>query len=213
MVRCNLSILLAERRLKITKVSNDTGISRTTLTYLANNYSKGIQYDTLNTLCNYLKIMPNQLISYIPIDIDISYVHLTDDEEQNLSIEVNITYEDKNVTCGLYGYAELSFPDSDNPDYAVEENRYKPCAVDIYVAPWDIESNPFFKDEILFTIAAFHRLPITFLKDIEREIIDEIVNELDYKYNLSTLSEPIAASLSWDKSLISNNSKEPPTTE
>ena len=68
MVRCNFSVLLAERNLKITTVCNDTGISRTTLTYLANNYSKGIQYDTLNTLCSYLKVSPGA-VSYTHLDV------------------------------------------------------------------------------------------------------------------------------------------------
>lgn len=51
MIKCNLAVLLAERGLKLTTVSNDTGISRTTLTALANNKNSGIQFDTLNTLC------------------------------------------------------------------------------------------------------------------------------------------------------------------
>lgn len=73
MIRCNLSVLLAERNLKITKVSNDTGISRTTLTALCKNHSQGIQFDTMNILCKYLKVAPAQLICYIPYDfVDIS---------------------------------------------------------------------------------------------------------------------------------------------
>jgi len=63
MIKCNLKILLAKRNLKITKVSNDTGISRTTLTSLASNYAKGIHFDTLENLCNYLKISPNDLFT------------------------------------------------------------------------------------------------------------------------------------------------------
>mgnify|MGYP000810235359 CR=1 FL=1 len=69
MIRSNLAVVLAEQGLRITKVSKDTGISRTTLTALANNQSQGIQFDTLNSLCMYLKVTPNQLISYYPIDI------------------------------------------------------------------------------------------------------------------------------------------------
>ena len=71
MLRCNLSIILAEKNLKITKVSNDTGISRTTLTALCNNTSQGIQFDTLNTLCSYLNVKPNELIHHIPIELKI----------------------------------------------------------------------------------------------------------------------------------------------
>lgn len=77
MIICNLKVKLAENRLKISKVYNDTGISRSTLTSLSENQSKGIQFDTLNTLCNYLKISPGDLFIYSPIDIDINLAILT----------------------------------------------------------------------------------------------------------------------------------------
>lgn len=56
MVRCNLAKLLEERNLKITEVSKDTGISRTTSTSLAKGYPKGFSYDVLDSLCYYLKV-------------------------------------------------------------------------------------------------------------------------------------------------------------
>ena len=70
MIRCNLAVLLAERNLRISKVSKDTGISRTTLTSLNNNYSQGIQFDTMNTLCLYLGVVPEKLISYIRLNFE-----------------------------------------------------------------------------------------------------------------------------------------------
>lgn len=68
----NLSVLLAERRLTLSKVSQDTRISRTTLTSLAGGAAKGIQFDTLNTLCQYLKVTPNDLFIYRPFDLSLS---------------------------------------------------------------------------------------------------------------------------------------------
>ncbi|PLA80856.1 hypothetical protein CYR81_06920 [Enterococcus faecalis] len=68
MIRNNLSLLLTERNLKITRVANDTGISRTTLTALNQNDNKMIQMDTINTLCKYLKITPCDFFEYTPID-------------------------------------------------------------------------------------------------------------------------------------------------
>lgn len=69
MIKCNLSTLLAARGIKITKASKDTGISRTTLTSLAFEHAKGIQYDTLNTLCTYLKVTPDRILSFWPVDL------------------------------------------------------------------------------------------------------------------------------------------------
>lgn len=205
MVRCNLSVLLAERNLKITKVCNDTGISRTTLTYLANNYSKGIQYDTLNTLCSYLKVSPGELISFVPVDIYIGYVHR---DGTNLDIELTISRNGKTVTSGLLGTLQFDFSDSDDPYFSQRINLHKPCGVYIYVEPWDDESNPLYKDEIEFTINAFQSLPIPFLIDIENDITSEIVNDLDYEYQLDTLPEPIFTSFQWASIL-----KKPPTAE
>lgn len=65
----NLSVLLAERRLTISKVSSDTGISRTTLTALSGRAARGIQFDTLNALCQYLRVTPNELFLYRPFDL------------------------------------------------------------------------------------------------------------------------------------------------
>ncbi len=69
MIHCNLTTLLAQRNLKISKVFQDTGISRTTLTALAYNHAQGIQFDTLNTLCTYLKVSPADLILHVPVDV------------------------------------------------------------------------------------------------------------------------------------------------
>ena len=65
----NLSVLLAERRLTLSKVSEDTHISRTTLTALTGRSAKGVQFDTLNTLCQYLRVTPGELFLYRPFDL------------------------------------------------------------------------------------------------------------------------------------------------
>lgn len=69
LIKCNLAMLLAERGLKITKVSNDTGISRTTLTALSNNTSQGIQLETIDKLCIYLKCAIKDFFIFHPSNI------------------------------------------------------------------------------------------------------------------------------------------------
>lgn len=99
MIICNLSVLLAERGLKIAEVSRDTKISRTTLTALSSrNYkAKGIQFDTLNTLCAYLNVQPGSLFSYYPLDftgvsVDLSEQY-TAKQEEGAPIEITIYYK------------------------------------------------------------------------------------------------------------------------
>ena len=72
MIISKLKVKLAEKNLKISRVYNDTKISRSTLTALADNQTKGIQYDTLNKLCQYLRLQPEDLFSYTPYDFDIN---------------------------------------------------------------------------------------------------------------------------------------------
>ncbi|MBU7539329.1 helix-turn-helix transcriptional regulator [Levilactobacillus brevis] len=70
MITNKLSVLMAERKLKATRISSDTGIARSTLSGLTNESSKMIQFETINTLCNYLRITPNDFLLYSPFDIE-----------------------------------------------------------------------------------------------------------------------------------------------
>ena len=56
MIKTNLKELLKKNKLSINKLSYETGLSRPTLTSLLNNDSKGIQFDTLETLLDFFDI-------------------------------------------------------------------------------------------------------------------------------------------------------------
>lgn len=64
MIIFDLKRLLREKNLTMTVVSNMTGISKNTLSLLGNGTSKGIQFDTLQKLCNALDCTPNDLITF-----------------------------------------------------------------------------------------------------------------------------------------------------
>lgn len=85
MITCKLNTILAEKGLKITKVSKDTGISRTTLTALTQNHSQGIQLDTLDTLCNYLNITPSDLFK--------REIHIPSEPQKSILETLNFYYE------------------------------------------------------------------------------------------------------------------------
>lgn len=178
MLRSNLAILLAERNLKITKVSNDTGISRTTLTALTSNACQGIQFDTLNTLCTYLNITPEQLITFYPMDIKISNTRLIklNSKYKNCNIDLEFLireygHEIKDVLSGAI-YPELS-DDSSNA---------KVISAEIWMELPELNFRP--KDEELPAIVrAFKKLPIPFLNDINNEIIDNVCMEFYRTYS------------------------------
>lgn len=123
LIRNNLAILLAERQLKITRVSKDTGISRSTVTSIAQNDTKMMQLEVIAKLCMYLNIEPKDFFSYIPIDFEftielnsfdfaprktseseIGYIDLSDvkfdlfiDVNKKINIPFNKTYELKGL--------------------------------------------------------------------------------------------------------------------
>ncbi|TWW13628.1 hypothetical protein LABALGNA3A7_05510 [Dellaglioa algida] len=69
MIDIKLRILLAERRMTVTELSEMTGISRSTLYPLKNNKSKMIQLNALNKIMMALSIDDiSQLIQYIPTE-------------------------------------------------------------------------------------------------------------------------------------------------
>lgn len=71
MISNKLATLMAERKIKATRLSSDTGIARSTISSLTNNDSKMIQFDTINTLCQYLNVTPADFFIYSPYDVSI----------------------------------------------------------------------------------------------------------------------------------------------
>jgi putative transcriptional regulator len=65
MISSNLSAILGQKRLKISQVSRDTGISRNVLTKLYFDKQQGVHYGTLDKLCAYLKVTPGDLVTFI----------------------------------------------------------------------------------------------------------------------------------------------------
>lgn len=83
MIRNRLSVLLAERNLKITRVAKDTGIARSTITSIAQNDVKMIQLETINSLCIYLGITPCEFFEFSEYDVEFT-VFIEEKEENNV---------------------------------------------------------------------------------------------------------------------------------
>lgn len=154
MIRCNLSVLLAERGLKISKVAADTGISRTTLTALSSNSNQGIQMSTLNTLCLYLGIEPNQLLSFAPVDIIPERVTGTPER-----IEATFTIRTQNNTsrCVLYGRLKM-IAQGDHPTSLIADLTHGGDSFENYIS----------------LVAPIRDLPISFVRDIEIALLKKL---------------------------------------
>ena len=186
MVRCNLSILLAERQLKITKVSNDTGISRTTLTALCNNNSQGIQFDTIDKLCSYLKVSPGDIIAYASVPIDDYDVYITSENDHCIEFDLILTilgnrnYGDSLIT----GEADLGFWDN------------KVCDVEIFLS-FRGDSNSLKQDEEYNELKnIFKNLPKPFLIDVKKRIQNKILEEIIFNLDLD-IDVTVNVSMDW----------------
>lgn len=66
MIKCHLSRLLGERRLKISDVARDTGLNRGTLTRLYHETAERVDLDVLDRLCGYLNCTLPDLLEFTP---------------------------------------------------------------------------------------------------------------------------------------------------
>ena len=64
MIYSNLSVLLAERKLKVADLVRSTGINKSTLHKLYNDESVRIDFETINKICEVLEIEVGDLLKY-----------------------------------------------------------------------------------------------------------------------------------------------------
>ncbi|TDB01984.1 helix-turn-helix domain-containing protein [Halomonas marinisediminis] len=65
MIKCHLSRMLGERKLKITDVARDTGINRGTITRLYHENASRVELDVIDELCRYFGCEVGDLLEYI----------------------------------------------------------------------------------------------------------------------------------------------------
>ncbi|MGL6314157.1 helix-turn-helix domain-containing protein [Vibrio sp. WXL103] len=70
MLKCHLSKIMGERKLKISDVSRDTGINRGTITRLYNETATRVELEVIDTLCGYFDITVAELFERIAENTD-----------------------------------------------------------------------------------------------------------------------------------------------
>ena len=92
MIRNSLSILLVEKRIKVTELAKMAGLSRNAVTATALNHAKMIQLATINQICEALNITPAELFEYVPFDFDYDCNVGKLDKQLNDKVDV-VSYE------------------------------------------------------------------------------------------------------------------------
>ncbi|WP_018950951.1 helix-turn-helix transcriptional regulator [Thioalkalivibrio sp. AKL12] len=64
MIKCHLSRLMGERKLKISDVARDTGINRGTITRLYQETATRVELDVVDSLCAYFGCQVGDLFEY-----------------------------------------------------------------------------------------------------------------------------------------------------
>lgn len=64
MIKCNLSRMMGERKMKISDLSRDTGINRGTITRLYQETAERVELDVLDKICSYLDCSVGDLLEY-----------------------------------------------------------------------------------------------------------------------------------------------------
>ena len=163
----NLAVLLAERRLTISKVSEDNRVSRTTLTALASGGAKGIQFDTLNTLCQYLKISPGDLFIYRPFDLSLAAAG----QPGRSSVEFTIRRAGKREErCCLICDAQYIYA-ADAPRPTLEALRIRLTLPE--------EGDPAQAERNRALVKLLRALPASILSDLELEILRAFDQNID----------------------------------
>lgn len=178
MIRSNLGVLLAERKISAAKASKDTGISRNTLSLITSNSAKGIQYDTLNTLCRYLGITPGELFVYAPFDIEVCPIGKTD---QEVKFRIKDKQKERIYTLGLMVSVDTREVHED------DEIAFIPEYISVYVDPDNYynENNSEKINQLLELYRYLCKLPRSIITELEEDIVHYVtINVLD---NLSIL--------------------------
>ena len=166
MIQSKLSVLMAERGLKISDLYEETGISKTTLMALAENSGKGVQFDTVDKLCNFLGVTPCEFFEYSPYIVNIEESKYYSQKENNLNdlaVTVKNQFNEKTFYLSIY------IDSGDAFDLPINDTDLK-LAVLI-----GLSDNESYKNEEFFKFLS--ELSVAF----ETEFINKIINNIKEK--------------------------------
>jgi len=65
-IRINLDVVMAQRKISLTELSNRVGISVTNLSLFKTGKVRGIRFSTLIAICRELDCQPGDILEYVP---------------------------------------------------------------------------------------------------------------------------------------------------
>lgn len=65
-IQVNLDLVLVQRKMSLTELSQRIGISITNLSLLKTGKVKGMRFSTLEAICRELDCQPGEILAYVP---------------------------------------------------------------------------------------------------------------------------------------------------
>lgn len=66
MIRVNLDVMLAKRKMSVTELSEKVGITMANISILKNGKAKAVRFNTLEAICKTLDCQPGDILEYVP---------------------------------------------------------------------------------------------------------------------------------------------------
>lgn len=186
MIICTLKDVMDDRNVKIADIVRDTSVTRPTVTALYNNRSKGIQFDTLEKLCNYLNVNPNELITVS--DLEISYKKQSEIKERigiimnAFSLELNNGVNKHELNFDLH----VSATNSEN-----RQSIKETVTIDYDLIGYIEFILVLNKNSSLESVRYYHSLRKPIKDHIDKTMHEVLVNELSKVYDLSSVMASI----------------------
>ena len=65
-IQINLDLVMVQRKMSLTELSQRVGISMTNLSLLKTGKVKGLRFNTLDAICRELECQPGDVLQYVP---------------------------------------------------------------------------------------------------------------------------------------------------
>jgi putative transcriptional regulator len=66
MIRINLDVMMAKRKMSLTELAEKVGITMANLSVLKTEKARAIRFSTLEAICKVLDCQPGDILEYIP---------------------------------------------------------------------------------------------------------------------------------------------------
>ncbi len=67
-IQVNLDVMLAKRKMSVTELSEQVGITMANISILKTGKAKAVRFSTLNNICQVLKCQPGDILEYTEDD-------------------------------------------------------------------------------------------------------------------------------------------------